>query len=423
MRNSPRVALWVLFAVALFNYLDRSLLSILQIPIKEELGLSDTQLGALTGFSFALLYAAAALPVAMLVDRYSRTRLLAAGLGLWTSLTAFTSLATGFLGLAVLRMGVALGESISVPATHSLLADHFPLEHRGRAFAIWAVASPLGITIGIALGGWMGAALGWRMSFLLIGLAGFLLIPALLFLREPVRGALETAPLAPTARYGLTEGLRTLWTKRAFRLLVIGTTLHAFSQQALVMWLPPFLSRAHALPMTDIAWWSALMIGVGGGIGALAGGHLIDLLVRRDLRWYAWAPGTAFLLFIPAALLFLSMTGGPQVLASGILMLMLVSFFIAPVNALAQSMVPSQLRGLTAAVLLILPTIFGAGLGPLFTGIVSDALAARGVAADAALRQAMIAALGGSLAALFFFAALGREIGKGRSLPALAPAE
>lgn len=416
LRDSPRTALWVLFAVALFNYLDRSLLSILQIPIKEELGLSDTQLGALTGFSFALLYAGAALPVAMLVDRRSRTRLLAAGLALWTTLTALTGFATGFVTLAILRMGVALGESVSVPATHSLLSDHYPIERRGRAFSTWAVASPLGVTLGIALGGWMGAELGWRTSFLLIGLAGFLIIPALLFLREPRRGAFEAGGDPDSVPFSLGEGIRILWAKRAFRLLVIGTTLHSFTYQALVMWLPPFLARSHALAMAEIAWWSALMIGVGGGIGALAGGNLLDVLVRRDMRWYAWAPGIAFALFIPFAVLLLTVSGQPAVLASGLVTLMLVSFYIAPVNALAQSMVPSRLRGLTAAVLLIFPTIFGAGLGPLATGVVSDWLGARGVVEEAALRYALIASLIGSVVAVICFVALGRALGLERGL-------
>lgn len=416
LRDSPQVALWVLFAVALFNYLDRSLLSILQIPIKEELGLSDTELGALTGFSFAILYAGAALPVAMIVDRQSRTRLLAGGLALWTSLTALTGFATGFLTLAILRMGVALGESVSVPATHSLLSDHYPIERRGRAFSTWAVASPLGVTIGIALGGWMGAELGWRMSFLVIGVAGFLIIPGLFFLREPRRGRFETAPHQGPAAYGLGEGIGTLWAKPAFRMLVIGTTLHSFSYQALVMWLPPFLARSHGLEMTEIAWWSALMIGVGGGIGALAGGNILDLLIRRDMRWYAWAPGIAFALFIPFAVLLFTVTHEPLVLACGLMTLMLVSFYIAPVNALAQSMVPSQLRGLTAAVLLILPTIFGVGLGPLLTGVMSDWLVAGGVAEEAALRYALIASLVGSLAAVLCFLGLGRALGSDAGL-------
>lgn len=422
LRDNPYFVLGVLFVVALFNYLDRSLISILQIPIKTELGLSDAELGALTGFSFAVLYAGAAIPIALQVDRRNRTRLLAIGLFVWTALTALTGFATGFIVLAILRMGVALGESVSVPATHSLISDYFPLARRGRALSVWALASPLGVTIGIALGGWLTDLLGWRDSFLAIGLAGFLLVPLVLMLREPARGRFDGVPPAASgARMDLIGGVRFLFGIPAFKLLVIATTLHSYTYQSIMMWMPPFLSRTHGLTMTDIALWSALMVGVGGGLGTLSGGYAIDFLARRDARWYAWAPGFMAAILVPFAAVLYLVEEIALVFAFGFLSIASASFFIAPVNALAQSMVRADLRGLTAAILLVFPTGFGLGLGPLATGGFSDLFAEATASAEWGLRCALLLALAGSLIAAIVFWRLGARLKEQTTLAAAAP--
>src|SRR5712671_5608579 len=147
-------ALTVLIVVALVNYIDRSLLSILQVGIKKDLGLSDTQLGALTGLAFGLFYSTAALPLSRFADRVKRTWMIAACLAVWTTMTAFTSLAASFITLAFLRIRVAFGEAGCTPATHSLLCDYSPPRRRGAVFGLWAITGPVGIMLGILAGGW-----------------------------------------------------------------------------------------------------------------------------------------------------------------------------------------------------------------------------------------------------------------------------
>src|SRR3712207_5488596 len=142
-----RIGLFALFLVSAFNYIDRTILSILQIPIKAELGLSDGQLGALTGFTFALFYATLSLPIARLADLYSRRMIIVVSLALWGPMTAMCGFAVGFLSCAFFRMGVAIGEAGSVPASVSLIADYYPAEQRAGALATWGLALPVGLLI------------------------------------------------------------------------------------------------------------------------------------------------------------------------------------------------------------------------------------------------------------------------------------
>ena len=403
-------ALGVLFLVALVNYVDRALLSVLQVPIKAELGLSDAELGALTGLSFALFYAAAAIPLSRLIDRYHRIWIITGCLILWTSMTALTSLAWGFVSLIVLRIGVAIGEAGSVPGTHSLLSDYYPRERRGTVFSIWAFASPVGVMIGLAAGGLLSEQLGWRNSFLLIGLGGFGLVPLLLALKEPRRGGLEEASAAPAAAdIPFMQGLAAVWGNRTLRLLVLGTTLHAFSYMTIMNWTPPLLSRSFDMPLGEVAIWAGLLFGVGGGIGALSGGTIVDMLARRHARWYGLAPCFAIGAVVPISLIQYWASSTMIALVSGFLSIMFAAFYIAPVNALAQSMVSPRMRGFMAAILLVFPTIFGTGAGPFVTGVISDLLLPTWGEAGA-LKLAMSFSLAGSIGAAIVFFRLSRTV-------------
>ncbi|WP_337185252.1 MFS transporter [Phenylobacterium sp.] len=414
--GEARWALLVLFVVALFNYVDRSLLSILQVPIKAELGLSDAQLGALTGLSFALFYASAALPLARLVDRWRRTWIMAAALAVWSGMTALSGFATGFITLMLFRIGVALGEAASVPATHSLLSDYFRPNWRGTAFAVWAFASPIGIMLGVFSGGWLTEELGWRNSFAVIGLAGLLLVAPLILLREPLRGQSdEGGTPAAVEPPPLREAIARLWGSVAFRLLVAGTTLQGFAYVSLLNWSPSFYARVHELPLSEVAVWAALIIGVGGGGGALLGGAIVDRLARQDRRWYGWAPATTCLLAAPFGLIQFLTPSTDVSIAVGFVAAFLAGAYVAPVNATAQSLVPPSMRGFTSAVLLLIPTIFGAGLGPFLTGVASDVFATYLGLGASSLRYALALILLASVAAAAFLFRMGGHLGRGPS--------
>lgn len=197
-------ALGVLFVVYLVNFVDRQILSILANDIKADLGLTDAQLGFLYGTAFAVFYALFGIPLGRLADGWNRTRLLAAGLALWSLMTALSGLARTGAALAAARVGVGIGEGTANPCAYSLIADWFPQRLRATALAIYSsglfVGSGLSLLIGgLVVQGWSEAwpeggpfgITGWQAAFLAVGAPGLLLALWVLSLREPARGAFE----------------------------------------------------------------------------------------------------------------------------------------------------------------------------------------------------------------------------------------
>ncbi|MGE4606062.1 MAG: MFS transporter, partial [Myxococcota bacterium] len=170
-----RYALGLLFVVYVFNFVDRQILSILLEPIRQDIELSDTQLGFLGGIAFALFYATAGIPIARWADTGSRRTIIALGIAVWSGMTALTGLARGFGTLALARIGVGVGEAACSPPAHSLISDFFPPERRGTALSIYSLGIPVGAAIGTLVGGWVGEAFGWRTAFMVVGLPGLAL--------------------------------------------------------------------------------------------------------------------------------------------------------------------------------------------------------------------------------------------------------
>lgn len=393
-----RTMLVMLGLVSMFNYIDRTVLSVLQEPIKRELGLSDAQLGLLTGLAFALFYATLSLPIARLADRLNRRNIIAASLATWSGMTALSGLATGFGSLVAFRIGVALGEAGSVPASHSIIADYYPPEKRVTALALWGLALPAGIMLGYASGGWIASALGWRLAFAVIGLAGLVLSPLILLLvREPLRTRLPGSA-ASNESLPLGAAVTALWRLRTYRYMLAGTTLHAFAQYAMMSWSAPFYMRVHHMPLAEVASWLALMNGVGGGIGIYLGGRLSDAAGARNPAGRVWVSALAMLLMVPAALAQFLLPSATASLACGFVATMLMFFYYGPIVGVPQSIVAPQMRALTSAVTLLVFNLFGLGLGPAVTGVVSDWLAAGGALHDTSLRYALAAVVLFSLA-------------------------
>jgi len=205
-------ALGVLFLVYLLNFVDRQILSILANDIKADLGLTDAELGFLYGTAFAIFYALFAIPLGRLADSWSRIRLLALGLTLWSCMTALSGFARNGTALAAARIGVGVGEATANPCAYSLISDWFPPRLRGTALGIYSGGLFVGSGLSLLVGGlvvenWNRAwptggplgLVGWQAAFLVVGLPGLLLALWVLSLREPARGALEgiTSPTDP----------------------------------------------------------------------------------------------------------------------------------------------------------------------------------------------------------------------------------
>jgi MFS family permease len=366
-----------------FNFMDRQIMSVLQEPIRIEMGLSDTQLGMLTGLTFALFYTSCGLPVAWLSDRYRRVSIMAAACGIWSLFTAACGLATNFTQLALSRVMVGAGEAGGSPPSYSLISDYFPPQERGTGLAIYSLGVPVGSALGVAVGGWVAAHYGWRTAFVAVGLPGIVLaLLMLLLIREPRRGGLDPVPTGETAHsapQGIRAGLATFFRNRTMVLTALSSGLSAFVGYAMLSWNPPFLERVKGMTLAEVAAWYSLVLGVTGFIGTFAAGWLVDRLGRRNRRWYAWVPAIAFTLTLPALAGMIWAPTWQTALAFLAVPALLNNMYLAPALTVVQNAAPPAQRSLAGATLLFILNLIGLGGGPLYVGFISDTAKAQGV--------------------------------------------
>ncbi|MEK9588855.1 MAG: MFS transporter [Gammaproteobacteria bacterium] len=374
---SPAVrnyALGVLVVVYTFNFIDRQILSILLEPIKQDLGLSDSALGMLTGFAFALFYATLGIPIARFADRSNRRNLIAWALAIWSAMTAVSGLAQNFWHLLLARIGVGVGEAGCSPPAHSMLADYFPKENRATALGIYSLGIPFGILFGFIAGGWLNEFFGWRVAFFIVGVPGLLLAILVRFtLREPPRGMAE-GRVADEEQPTIMETFRFLWSKRSFRHMAVGGGLTAFVGYGVITWVPSFLIRSYGMSTGDVGTYLGLILGIPGGIGIALGGYLADRYGARDTRWYLWIVSVALIASMPLFFgVYLSNTAFASLMFL-ILPILLGNFYQATTFSQTQGLVSLRMRSVAAAVLLFILNMIGLGAGPQAVGILSDVL-------------------------------------------------
>ncbi len=366
--------LGVLLFVYCINILDRQILAILMEPVRLELGLSDTQLGFMSGIAFALFYATLGIPIARLADRTSRTGVISISIALWSVMTAVSGLAQNFWQMLAARIGVAVGEAGGTPPSHSLLADYFGEQQRATALGIFSLGGPLGMMIGLYFGGWLNEWFGWRITFIAVGLPG--VVVALLVwwtVREKPRVARPPSAEAPP-EYSIADVFRYLWQQRTFRYMSLASACQAFVLYGVAQWYPVFFIRIHEMSTGEIGTYMALVFGIGGGLGTFLGGYLADRMAVRDRRWYLWVPMLATAGATPFFFgVFFAPTAGLAFLYM-ILPTLLVSALFGPVFSTTQGLVPPEMRATAAAVLLFVINIIGLGLGPQVVGLLSDLL-------------------------------------------------
>ncbi|MEM7050925.1 MAG: MFS transporter [Acidobacteriota bacterium] len=375
-RRYSHYVLVVLFLVYVLNFIDRQILSILVEPIKRDLGISDTQIGFLTGVAFALFYTFAGIPIARWADRGKRINVITFGLTVWSAMTALCGLARGFVHLALARIGVGIGEAAFVAPAHSLISDYYPPERRATAFAVFSMGIYVGIAFGFALGGWIAQQFGWRVALMAVGLPGLLMAVLLrLTIREPARGASETQRLDDRVE-SLAEVRAFLRRIPSFKHIALGAALHALGGYAFAAWAPAFYIRVYQAELAKVGLWLGLIIGLGGALGAVGGGMLADRLGARDLRWQVYLPALASLLSIPFLFGILFAPGETASLLWLIPFAALAGVWSGPVFAVVQGLVKLRMRALAAAILAFVVSLIGLGLGPLSVGVLNDSLAA-----------------------------------------------
>jgi len=373
-RKKAYYALVILTIVYSFNFIDRQLLAILQENVKADLGLSDSQLGLLTGFAFAAFYVTAGIPIARWADRGNRRDIVALSLFLWSFMTAISGLVQNFTQLLLARIGVGVGEAGGSPPSHSIISDIFPPNERATALGFYSMGVSIGILFGFLAGGWLNEYFGWRVAFAVVGAPGILLAVILrMTLAEPVRGLNEQRADNATP-VPILQVLALLWSRRAFRHMAFAAALNAFAGYSTSNWTASFMIRSHAMSTGELGTWLALTMGLGGAIGVFSGGLIADRLARRDQRWYLWLPALTGFVCVPFMIMVYLADGPYTALALGIVPGVLFNVYLGNTIATTHSLVGLRMRALSSAILFLILNIIGLGLGPWTTGMLSDYL-------------------------------------------------
>jgi len=414
-----RYALGLLVLVYTVNFLDRQIVTNLIEPIKNDLRLTDGQVGAMAGLWFAILYTTIGIPIARLADKGDRPWIMSISLAVWSGFTLMAGFAQNFLTLAISRMGVGVGEAGCTPTAHSLIAEYFPKKSRARAMSIYSMGISIGSLLGMALGGLIADSYGWRAAFFVAGAPGLILAAfSALTLIEPRRkrgyAATAASPYLP-----IPAALRVLSRKPAFWCLALGGAFASMVSYSHSFYLSSFFLRNHMdglietaaqfglKPMGFLGLATGIAAGIGGVIGSYAGGWYCDRFGTKDARAYTTLPLVFPFIGLPT---FWFLIGQDNIMLAMVLLIVAnigVAIWYGPVYGGVPGLVPPAMRATTSAILLFIINMIGLGGGPTLFGMASDYLtnmhlagtgldieACREVAGEAASTCARAAAVG-----------------------------
>ncbi len=364
-------ALFILFAINTMNFFDRQILGAIGESVRKEFGLSDTALGAL-GTAFTLLYAFVGVPLGRLADKIGRKGILSVGVFVWSCLTVGSGLAQNFWQIFTLRLGVGVGEASCAPAATSLIGDLFPAYWRAQALSIFMLGLPVGVALSFAVSGTIAKEYGWRTAFLVAGIPGVLCAIAVLFIKEPTRGAAESHNIGQQKRQGSPYQL--ILASPTMRWLIISGALHNFNMYAIGAFITPFLMRYHGENIQSANFVSMIVYGVMGAPGLLIGGFIGDAVMKKRQNGRMLVGAIAILFSIPFLYFALNQPPGAT---TAFLVLMgagcaLMYFYYSCVYSTIQDVTEPGLRGTAMAVYFFAMYVLGASLGPSATGILSD---------------------------------------------------
>jgi predicted MFS family arabinose efflux permease len=367
----------VLFAINILNFYDRHVPGALTEPIRKEFHLSDTEVGWLST-AFTLLYAVVGLPIGRLADTGSRKKLLAMGVGVWSALTAFAAVATNYTQLLISRLGVSVGEAVCAPTATSWIGDLFPPDRRSKALALFMLGVPVGGALSYFFSGPMAQAFGWRTAMVLAAAPAVMLIPLLLTIDEPRRGASDVHHShAPKGSVWTVLKIPTMWW------IIASGALLNFNMYAIGTFLPAFLGRVHGFTVAQAGIATGFAYAIGGILGGTIAGHWGDHVIRTRKNGRMQAAAIASLLAAPAAYFGIVQPKGSVVLALPMLALAYgcLNMYYGLVYSSIQDIVAPSLRATTMAVYFLVMYLGGASFGPVITGSLSDRMARSAAAA------------------------------------------
>lgn len=401
-------ALFILLLAYILSFIDRNVMAVLIGPIRQQFDISDFQYSLLHGFAFSMFYITLGLPIARLADRNNRKWIITIGVLLWSVMTCLCGLAKSFSALFLARIGVGVGEAALSPPAYSLLADMFSEENLPRAMAIYT----LGITLGGGLAYIIGAAVyaffeasggvtlpllghinAWQMTFITVGLPGFVIVGLLAFIHEPARGAqarrsAETAATSdrvkPASLNDIGQQLHAHW--RAYLGLIGSMSLLAILGYGTMAWYPEFMLRSYAVDRASVGSQFGLVFIVAGSLGTLAGGWSIKPVMQRG---FSDAPMRvilccALLWLLPAAMGPLSTNATMAIIAACPIVFFLNAYFGVGIAGI-QLITPPRMRAQISALMLFSTNLFGLAFGPSAVALLTDFL----FADDQALRYSL----------------------------------
>jgi MFS family permease len=371
-RNAVLVTLTLVYMI---SSLDQSLMALMAEPIRVSLGLTDAQLGALTGLAFGVLYSTVGLPAAHWADRGNRVKITALAIGVWGLAVSGCLFVSGFVQLAVSRALAGIGAASCMPPTYSLIGDYFPSPaERPRVMAVYMLSGPVGALVSYCVGGWLAQHYDWRVAFFALGIPGIVSALAVpLFVKDPRRNS-NSAPDPSHKPVSMWAVLRYLWRHRSIRNLSLAFVLFLTLTGGMASWFAVFLIRSHGMSTSTLGAWFGLIFGVSGTVGIILGGVVSG-------RWFGSDEETqmrlcslfiACLTAFYAAFLLISNTG--LVLSALFLLILAGNFVVGPTFALVQRLVPELMRARSMAWIMLAANLIGMSIGPEIIGALSDRL-------------------------------------------------
>lgn len=365
----------MLAVIAMLAMTDRNIMSILLVPIQQDLGVSDAAMGALSGTAFALVYATAALPLARFADRGNRRNLVALAIAFWSVATALCGLAANYGQLLLARVGVAVGEAAAQPATMSMIGDLYSPVRRGTAVAVISAGTAVGVSLGAFVAGSLTDLYHWKVAFIAVGLPG-LLVAVLVWLTipEPVRGAKDGGVKPDPDHASTWRCLKYLASIPSMWSMLIAKILLNVAWTGWLVWVPAFFMRIHGMTTSQMSAWFGVVVGISAVASMIIGGVVSDWLAKRGHRWRLYYICGSLVAGIP--LVALSCLVADATLAwTLIFFYSLLTGGVTGVSmAAGLCIVRPTMRAFMTAVMAFCISAVGGGGGPFLIGLLNDEL-------------------------------------------------
>ena len=380
----------LLFVAYTFSFVDRFILTLLIEPIKNDFNLSDTGVSLLVGFAFVIFYTFLGIPIGRLADRVNRRNLIAAGITLWSCMTALCGMARGFGTLFAARVGVGVGEAALSPAAYSMIADLFPPKKLGKALSVYTAGAFAGVGLALIVGGLVvqaissspymslpiiGTIKSWQAPFFIVGLPGLLVAALMYTVKEPKRREqISDNSEQKNEVVSLREAFDYIGNRwKIYLSHFFGFALLGVSSNVLFVWGPHILVRSFGTNVGEAGASIGLIVLTFGTLGLLIGGSMSDRLLKRGYLDNGYRVGIfAALGAIPFGLSLPFMSSLSSLFLVFCPLVLFACLGFGSAAAALQQITPNRLRGVVSGCYFFLLNVIGIGLSPSITAVITN---------------------------------------------------